>query len=696
MPDRRTRAAAAALMGLGIMLGAAKPAGAQAASGSDAVPTAIPGFDASAMDTTANPCDDFYQFACGNYAKLHPIPRDLPWFNQFVALYEFNTAALHQIVVQAAHAGPDATANERKIGDYYAACMDTSAINQAGLTPLKPELKRISGLKNKAGLPKLIAYLNRMGVDVFMNYSSQQDLKDADKEIAVIDQDGLGLPEKDYYFRTDPHSVALRREYVAHVDRMLTLLGDPADKARAEADAIMKFETELAQASQGIVERRDPHKTYHVEELTAFAATAPEIDAPEYIAAMGSPAVTSLNVASPDFFRGLNAAIGDTDLATLKAYMRVHLADSFSQRLPRTFEQASFDFYGRDLTGTPQQQARWKRCVNAVDSSMGDALGQLYVAKYFTPSQKREALTMVHGIETAMGQDIESSDWMSPETKVKAIAKLHEVTDKIGYPDKWRSYAKLTIRPNDALGNSVRAREFETAYELNKIDKPVDRSEWYMTPPTVNAYYDPSQNSINFPAGILQPPFYDRNDPATTNYGHIGAVVGHELTHGFDDQGSQYDGHGNLVNWWTPQDKAKFDARTACLVNEYDQFTAVPGLKVNGKLTLGENTADNGGVRLAMMALMARMAMDAGRVPGPAASPAEAKYTPLQQYFIAYAQNWCTNDRPQFDRMLVQTDPHSPNPIRVKGVLTNMPEFSRAFSCKAGQPMDPARKCRVW
>ncbi len=696
MQGKKVMAVAAALMGVGLMMGGAQPARAQAGAGAEAGAQAIPGFDASAMDTTANPCDNFYQFACGNYAKLHPIPSDLPWFNQFVALYEFNTAALHQVVEQAEHAGPNRSANAQKIGDYYQACMDTSAINQAGLAPLKPELGRIDALRSKAELPELIAYLNRMGVNVFMSYGSQQDLKDADKEIAYIDQGGIGLPEKDYYLRTDAHSVELRKQYVAHLDRMLTLLGDPADKAQAEADAIMKFETELAKASQGVVERRDPKATYHMEELTVFAATAPAIAAPKYVAAMGSPAVTSLNVASPDFFRGLNAAIGDTDLATLKAYMRVHLADSFSQRLPETFEAASFDFYGRDLTGTPQEQARWKRCVNAVDGSMGDALGQLYVAKYFTPDQKQEALTMVHGIETAMGQDIESLSWMSPETKVKAIAKLHEVTDKIGYPDKWRSYAKLTIRANDALGNSVRAREFETAYELNKIGKPVDRSEWEMTPPTVNAYYDPSQNSINFPAGILQPPFYDKNDPATTNYGHIGAVVGHELTHGFDDQGSQYDGHGNLANWWTPADKKNFDERTACVANEYDQFEAVPGLKVNGKLTLGENTADNGGIRLAMMALMARMAMDQGKVPGPAASPAEAKFTPMQQFFIAYAQNWCTNDRPQFDRMLVQTDPHSPNAIRVKGVLVNVPEFSTAFSCRTGQPMDPAQKCRVW
>jgi putative endopeptidase len=435
MQHRRIMAAAAALMGLGMMLGTARPAAGQAAE-NEAAPQVIPGFDASAMDTTANPCENFYQFACGNYAKLHPIPSDLPWFNQFVALYEFNTAAMHQVVEQAQQGGAHRTANQQKIGDYYEACMDTDAINKAGLTPLEPELKRIDDLTSKAALPGLIAHLNRIGVDVFLSYGSQQDLKDADRMIAYIDQGGIGLPEKDYYLRSDAHSVEVQKQYVAHLARVLTLLGDPADQAQGEADAIMKFETELAKASQGVVERRDPHATYHVEDLTAFAATAPVIDAPKYIAAMGSPAVSSLNVASPDFFKGLNAAIENTDLATLNAYMRVHLADSFSQRLPETFEQESFSFYGHDLTGTPQEQARWKRCVNSVDSSMGDALGQLYVAKYFTPDQKQEALTMVHGIETAMAQDIQSLDWMSPDTKVKAIAKLHEVADKIGYPNK--------------------------------------------------------------------------------------------------------------------------------------------------------------------------------------------------------------------------------------------------------------------
>lgn len=700
MKRKSLTAAAAAVVGLGLTMGAACAA-AQTASAptksttSVTVPKLIPGFDPSAMDTSANPCDNFYQFACGNYAKLHPIPADLPEYDQFVALYEYNTAILHQLVLKAEHAGPDRSANEQKVGDYFQSCMDTTAINADGLKPLDPILDRINDLKSKKGLTKLIAYLNRQNVNVFVNFGSQQDLKNASDEIASIDQGGLGLPNRGYYLRTDARSVKLRQEYQQHIANVLHLLGDPVAKAQTEAKNIMQFETELAKASMGIVERRDPHKTYHMETIQAFAPTIPFLNVPEYIRGIGSPAVSSLNVAVPNFFVGLNKAIDDTSLSTLKAYMRFHVADSYAMRLPEQFDHEKFSFYGRDLMGVPQQQPRWKRCVAATDGSIGDALGQMYVAKYFTPSQKKEALIMVHGIETAMGKDIEQSDWMGPATKAKAIAKLHMIADKIGYPDKWRSYAGLEIKPDQALDNSMRARIFENDYELDKIGKPVNRNEWYMTPPTVNAYYDPSQNSINFPAGILQPPFYDKNEPAAVNYGHIGAIVGHELTHGFDDQGSQFDGKGNLHDWWTPKDRANFDARTACIANEYSSFTDA-GLHVNGKLTLGEDTADNGGLHLALMALMAREAMDGGHIAGPAAGPVASKYTTEQQFFIAFAQNWCSNMRPQLTRMLIQSDPHAPDAIRVKGVLVNMPQFSKAFACHVGQPMDPAHKCRVW
>ncbi|MGB9147009.1 MAG: M13 family metallopeptidase [Acidobacteriaceae bacterium] len=656
----------------------------------------IPGFDPTAMDTSADPCVDFYQYACGNFAKLHPIPADMPEFDQFVNLYEFNTQALHGILEKAAAAHAAMGTDEQKIGDYYAACIDTDAIQQRGLAPIQPALDRIAALRSKSELPPLIAYLNKMGVGVFFDYGSMQDFKDATREIAYVDQGGLGLPEKDYYLRTDAKSVETRQQYVAHLAKVLELLGDSQSAAQSQAQNVMDLETALAKASQGVVERRDPQKIYHMESLTAFAAGAPAIDATEYVRAIGSPSIQQLNVVSPEFFAAISRTIDGASLDTIRAYLRVHLADSFSMDLPTAFDTAHFDFYGHDLEGTPQQQARWKRCVRATNNALGEDLGKFYVAQYFTPGQKAEALQMVHDIESAMGKDIQQIDWMSPETKAKAEAKLHEVADKIGYPDKWRSYAKLNIQPGDAFGNGVRARDFETAFELDKIGKPVNRNEWGMTPPTVNAYYDPSMNDINFPAGILQPAFYDKDATDATNFGHIGAVVGHELTHGFDDQGSQFDGKGNLHNWWTPQDKRNFDQRTDCLVNEYSQFTAVDNLKVNGRLTLGENTADNGGARLALMALMAREAMSGLPTPTTPEQSSEQKFTPQQQFFIGYAQNWCSNMRPALTRMLVQTDPHSPDPIRVKGVLDNMPEFATAFGCKTGQPMAPVKACRVW
>ncbi|HEY6448143.1 MAG TPA: M13 family metallopeptidase [Acidobacteriaceae bacterium] len=667
----------------------------------------IPGFDPASMDTKADPCADFYQYACGNYATLHPIPADLPEFDQFVNLYEVNTAALHDILEQAAAAQAEKGTNEQKIGDYYQSCLNTGAIDKRSLAPIDAELKRIDALSSKKDLPGLIAYLNRMGVGVFFDYGSQQDFKDATREIAYIDQSGLGLPEKDYYLRTDEKSAELRKQYVAHLANMLTLLDhaspagsgaadSPAGDAAAVAQKIMDLETALAKASQGNVERRDPANVYHMTSLHSFAATAPNLDTPQYIASIGSPAVDQLNVVSPGFFPALNAAIESTDLDTLKAYMRAHLVDSFAMDLPKAFDDEHFDFYGRKLTGTPQEQVRWKRCVNATDASLGQALGKVYVDKYFTPDMKASTLQMVHDIETAMGKDIEGLDWMSPDTKKQAIAKLHSVADKIGYPNKWRDYSKLKIESGDAFDNAVRAREFETAYQLDKIGKPVNRDEWEMTPPTVNAYYDPSMNDINFPGGILQPAFYDKDATAATNYGHIGAVVGHELTHGFDDQGAKFDGNGNLHDWWTPADEKAFGAKTDCLVNEYGSFTAVDDLKVNGKLTLGENTADNGGARIALMALMARETLEGTPAAKTAEQEGEQKFSPQQQFFIGYAQNWCSTERPQYLEQSVRVDPHSPDALRVRGVLVNMPEFAKAFGCKAGQPMAPVKSCRVW
>jgi putative endopeptidase len=652
----------------------------------------IPGFDKSGIDITADPCADFYQYACGNYSKLHPIPADLPSFDQFSNLYEFNLQALHGILEKAAAAHAAAGSDEQKIGDYYASCMDTAAIDKAGLAPIQPELDRIAAIQSRDELTPEIAHLQRISVDAFFGLGSEQDLKDATREIAVVDQGGIGLPEKDYYLRTGAKDDELRGQYVQHVANMLKLLGTSPDAAGKNAADIMAFETALAKVSMGNVERRDPDKIYHMQLVTKFASDTPNLSVAEFLKDAGAPPVTELNVATPEFFAGLNQLMASTNLDTLKNYMRVFLVDSFSSRLPKAFDDENFDFYGRKLEGIPEQQARWKRCVNATDSALGEVLGKVYVAQYFGGDSKAKTAQEVKEIEAAMGHDLDQLEWMSPATKAKAQEKLAAIVDKIGYPNQWRNYSALTITPGDAMGNSLRAREFESDYQLHKIGRPVDKGEWDMTPPTVNADYLPSMNTINFPAGILQPAFYDRTASDATNFGHIGAIVGHELTHGFDDEGRKFDAQGNLKDWWTADDAKRFEQRTDCLVNEYNGFVAVDDLHVNGKLTLGENTADNGGLRLAWMALLA----DAASRHESLESKTANGYTLKQELFLGWAQNWCSTDRPEMLRLAAQTDVHSPDRIRANGVVVNMPEFRQAFGCKAGQPMAPATMCRVW
>src|SRR6476660_6176371 len=643
----------------------------------------------SAMDKSADPCVDFYQFACGGWTKNNPIPSDQPIWSRFGELAERNRTVLRGILENAGKA-TNRTANEQKIGDYYATCIDEDAINKKGIAVLKPEFDRINGLKDKAGLPALLAHLHSQGIDGVFSFYSGADFKNAKEVIAQADQGGLSLPDRDYYLKDDPKSVELRKAYVEHVANTFKLLGDSPEKAAAEAKAVMDIETALAKGSMDRVERREPEKIYHKLSSQDWQALTPSFSFTAYLNGLGTPAFTSLNVATPDFYKALDAQLKSVNLDGLKTYLRWHLVHSQVQSLPKAFVDEDFNFYGKTLQGTKELRARWKRCVAAADGDLGEALGQVFVEKYYPPEAKDRTLKMVKQLEDALRRDISDLPWMSEATKKQALIKLEAIENKIGYPNKWRDYSTLKSERGDALGNSLRANAFEVHRQLAKIGKPLDKQEWQMTPPTVNAYYDPTENDINFPAGILQPPFYDFKADDALNFGGMGAVIGHELTHGFDDQGALFDPEGNLKNWWTPEDEKAFKERTQCIVDEYDQFVAVDDVHVRGKLTLGENTADNGGLRIAHMALMKSLA-DAGKQ----AEKIDG-FTPEQRLFIGWGQIWCQNQTDEMARLLAQNNEHSPGKYRATGVVQNMPEFQKAWGCKTGQPMVRANACHVW
>ncbi|HEV2990069.1 MAG TPA: M13 family metallopeptidase [Candidatus Angelobacter sp.] len=661
-------------------------------AGPEKPPRLPPGLDKEVMDPTADPCVDFFQYSCGNFSKLHPIPNDRPGYGTGAMIAEYTEYTLHSILEKAAAGGAGRSSNEQKIGDFYAACLNTDAIDAKGLKPLQAELDRIAKLKSKEELSSLLAHYKLIGVGAFLEFGEQQDFKDASKQIAAVGQGGLGLPERDYYFRTGEVPERTRKQYVDHITNVMKLMGKPDSQASSDAQKIMELETALAKVSMDITSQRDPHKVYHLMPVSELQKLAPVIAWNLFLKESGAPPVRELNVDNPDFFKGMNSLIASTDLETIKTYLRWQLIRSTpSEALPKAFDEESFDFYSRKLRGQPQQQARWKRCVQNTDAALGEALGQNYVAQEFPPANKQAMLQMVHDIEAAMDQDLDTLDWMSPATKARAKQKLRAIADKIGYPDHWRDYSNLKVASDDAYGNTIRAIEFETRRQLAKIGKPVDRGEWGISPPTVDAYYNPSMNDINFPAGILQSPFYDKNSPDAVNYGHVGGVIGHELTHGFDDEGRQFDAHGNLSDWWTPDDAKKFQEKADCEVKEYGSFIVVDDVKINGQLTLGENTADNGGLRLAFLAFLA----DAKRK-NINLDQKQDGYTPIQQFFLAHGQNWCGSSRPESVRLQAQTDPHSYRKFRVNGVVQNMPEFGKAFGCQTGQPMMPVNACRVW
>ncbi len=648
-----------------------------------------PSLDLNDMDRTADPCVDFYQYVCGEWMKNNPIPSDEAAWSVYAKLANDNQQFLWGILEQDAKR-TDRTPVQQKIGDYFAACMDTDAINARGLAPLQPELDRIAAIRNR---DQLAAFL-REGADrrglYFFSAGSEQDPKNANMMIVGISAGGLGLPDRDYYTKTDEKSAETRQKYVAYMAHLLVLAGESQSQADHDAAATMRIETALANASLTRVERRNPYNLYHPMKIGDVETLAPDLQISAYLLQEHIPPATlsNVDVAQPKFLAALQTELANEPLDELKAYLRIHALNAAATSLSSNFEDAHFAFYSRYLRGVPQMQARWKRCEAQVDHYLGEALGQEFVARNFTPQTKQRVLTMTEQIEQAMQHEIENLDWMSPATKKQAIAKLHMVRNKIGYPDKWRDYSSLTIEHSDHFGNVQRSHVFEEKRDWAKVGKPVDRTEWAMTPPTVNAYYDPQMNDINFPAGVLQPPLYDPKEDDAPNYGDTGGTIGHELTHAFDDEGRQFDGEGNLRDWWTPADAKGFEEHIGCLRDQYAGYTVVDQIHINSKLTSGEDVADLGGTLIAYNAWKQE-------TQGWHLQPKDG-FTPDQRFFIGYAQWACENVRPEDLRVNAITDPHSPGKYRVNGIVSDLPQFAQAFGCKANQPMVRAKVCKIW
>src|SRR6478735_291395 len=640
-----------------------------------------PSLDVPSMDKSADPCVDFYQYTCGGWMKNNPIPPDQAAWSVYGKLTVDNQRFLWGILDDLAKKTASRTATQQKIGDYFSACMNEAEVEKLGAAPLKPALDEIAALKTKKDLATLLGreHLANATQDLFFGFGSDQDFSDSSQVIAFATAGGLGLPDRDYYTKTEAKSEEIRQKYLVHVQKMLELLGDSPDAAKRESATIMQIETALARASLTRVEQRDPHNLFHKMDRKQLQALTPNFDWNTYLKTAGVGEVGTFNVTEPKFYQELDHQIQSNNLNDLKTYLRWHVASANAPFLSSKFVQENFDFYSHTLRGVEQIAPRWKRCVRLTDGQLGEALGQEFVSRAFGEATKQSTLQMTRLIEQAMEEDINQLTWMGPETKKQALEKLHAVVNKIGYPDKWRDYSSVEVRRDDFVGNVQRATMFESRRELAKIGKPLDRGEWGMTPPTVNAYYNAQMNDINFPAGVLQPPLYDPKLDDAPNYGNTGATIGHELTHGFDDEGRQFDAKGNLKDWWTMKDALEFGKRASCISDQYSQYVAVDDIKINGQLTLGENVADLGGLMLAYVAWK-------NETRGQKLDSIEG-FTPEQRFFIGYGQSWCENTRDESKRMYATIDPHSPEKYRTNGVVSNVPEFQQAFHCKPGSAM---------
>ena len=654
-----------------------------------------PAFDVKNMDTAVKPSDDFFTYANGTWLKKTPIPPEESRWGSFNELIEKNNEALREVVEKAAKtkADPKLTPEIQKVGDYYASGMDEKAIDAAKAKPFDEEFKRIDSIKDRNDLLKAIAHLHNIGVGAFFGFTSGQDDKDSAMVIGQAFQGGLGMPDRDYYTKEDDASKKLREQYIAHVTKMLTLLGESQSAAAEHAKKIMTLETSLAVPARTKVELRDPQKNYNKMTQAEMQQLMPDWKWADYFKEINLTEPGDINVGQPDFFKAANGVFTNTSLDDWKTYLRWHLLNEAAPELSKEFVDENFKFFGNTLTGAKQLKPRWKRVVTSTDGALGEALGKLYVADYFPPESKARMIELVKNIQEAMADSIKSREWMDDATKQEALKKLATLTVKIGYPDKWRDYSTLKIDKGPYVLNAIRADMFEVDRQLKKVGKPVDRTEWGMSPPTVNAYYNPNLNEIVFPAGILQPPFFNAKADDAINYGGIGAVIAHEISHGFDDQGRQYDATGNLRDWWTADSAAKYKERADKIVKQYAEYEPLSGMHINGELTLGENIADDGGVKLAYAALQKALAKN------PQAREQKIDgFTPEQRFFLGWAQVWRANIRDEALKLRLNTDPHSPAKYRCNGPLSNTPEFQAAFGLPDNCPMvrPPDKRVSIW